>query len=714
MQKIRIKLIQLSLVSIYYVGILWISLPVAMAEDDKKNILNLESITVTAQKREENVQIVTSSTSVISDVVIEDAGILATRDLRGQIPNFKSSHGGSRDYFSRISIRGISNSGIGDPAVALYIDDISYADVYAFDMPLYDIERIEVLKGPQGTLYGKNTEGGAVNVVTKEPTNTSESKVILKAGTYNFISLDAIINAPLIEDTLFFRLAGSKSSHDGYIKNIYTNTDIDSQDTISGRFSLIYKPTNRLDLNLTHSSNKFTDDGGFPMVPMDTDKYKTATKVSGLDDFEAAYNYDGESSTENQTTSLRAKYDGNMVDLVSITALRNMDNASTMDGDFTPSDLYVGFNAWKSESLSQEIRIQSKSADESLKWLLGFYYCNDKVENKTGYKLGSIYAQMMGVPVMTENTMAATLKAKNTAVFGETTMRLMENKLGATAGIRFEKSERGMDRTHTLGSTNVVDPMTGLEKNHSIALPKAALDYRIDDDIMVYLSAAKGYKAGGYSYAVDDTNMVEFEPEISNAIELGLKSDFPDKGVRLNIALFTTAVDDYQDRVQINPTTIVQANATEVDIYGLEAELTVLITDTLTLNSIFGYTKAKYSDYIDPVSGENYKDKNVVLTPEYNFGMFLEHRRESGLFSRLELQNTGSSYFDRANEKKQDPYSLINIKVGYETKDWDLYLSAKNLTNKQYFLDAFEDSTVGYMGTVGDPRTVNVAYNHRF
>ena len=144
---------------------------------------NLEPITVTAQKRKENVREVTTSITVLTDTAIEEAQIESTEEIWRYVPNLFTSHEGSRDYFYRIKIRGISNTAYGDPATALYIDDVSYAGVYAFNAPMFDIERVEVLKGPQGTLYGKSTEGGAINIVTKSPDNDIDAKVKCRNGS---------------------------------------------------------------------------------------------------------------------------------------------------------------------------------------------------------------------------------------------------------------------------------------------------------------------------------------------------------------------------------------------------------------------------------------------------------------------------------------------------------------------------------------------------
>ena len=286
---------------------------------------------------------------------------------------------------------------------------------------------------------------------------------------------------------------------------------------------------------------------------------------------------------------------------------------------------------------------------------------------------------------------------------------------GVTAGLRYEKSTRTMDnKKHTFAGAAVAAEMNGLENSDSLFLPKFAVDYVFDDHIMAYASVAKGYKPCGFAYAVDDPGLVDFEPEISTAYELGLKTEFPALKLRVNAAGFYTKVDGYQDRVQLDALTVYQENVTETDIYGFELEASHALSARLSVNGFIGFTRAEYGEYIDPMTGVDYKGNLAVNVPKYDAGLFWVYRNPFGIFARAEMQNIGSCYFDRANTKKQSAYALFNMKIGYEQEQWDIYLSAKNLADEQYFVSAYEDATVGWIGTVGNPRTFSVVFNYRF
>jgi len=673
----------------------------------------LEDIVVTAQKTEENIQTIPMSINMLDEFTIEDASIQDTRDIAAYIPNFSTIFNGSRDYFGSFNLRGISNTGIGDPAIAMYIDGISYADLYAFDSPLFEIERIEVLKGPQGTLYGKNTEAGVINIITKAPTNELEGKVNIEVGNYNYKQIKATLNAPIIQDKLFLKLSALQANKDGYITNKYSNTKVDNRDTLSFRTNTIYKVNDNLEASLILSYTKMDDDGGWAMVPMDKNAYATATGYN-LNDLETAYDYIGDSLAKTKTSMLKLDYAHDSFDFVSVTGYRNMDNSGTLDGDFTPSSFYGGLNEKNVDSINQEFRLSSNE-NSLFKWLVGAYYSDEDSYFATGYTLENLAANMYNVPVGTEDISKADIISKDMAIFGQSTVRFFDDLLGVTTGLRYEKSKRGLkNRRHIFGGMDITTPIDKIEKDSSIVLPKLSIDYQLNKDIMFYTTASKGYKAGGYSLAVDDPVLSEYKPEISKSIEVGMKLMFPDLGLMLNVAGFYTKVDDYQDRLQIDPMTVLQANVTKMDIKGFEFEAAYMINEYLTLSGNLGLLSSVYSDYINPLTNENYKDKDAIFTPEYDLNLGIKYRGDNGIFANFELQRTGEQYMDRSNQNKLDAYTVYNTKIGYEQENWDIYFTVKNITDKMYFTSGSVMGDMGYMARVGNPRNLNFAFNYRF
>lgn len=678
---------------------------------DKKSI-KLESLVVTAQKVEENVQDLALSANLLNELDIKDYSIKQTKDIFTYIPNFASYHAGSRDYWTRIVMRGITNTAIGDPSSALYIDGVSYTNLYAFNQTIDDIERIEVLKGPQGTLYGKNTEAGVINIITKSPTNELGGKISLNAGSFKEKGVNALVNAPLIKDRLFLRFSALKSKKNGFIKNIAKDEKMGDEDTFASKANLKLQANERLKFNLILGYSKFKDKGGYPMVPADKELYKKATGLKNIDKFEIANDFSGESNSKYKHINLKTTYDFNNYNFTSVTSYRDGENDGTLDGDFTPAPIFIGFNENKSKTFEQELRLNSKESSD-IRWIAGVYFSNDEQELDTGYRFDKLAAKQYKMPIFTEDRMSADVSSKDFAVFGQSTIRFFDEKLGATLGLRAEKSKRQMkNRTHKTGGINIVAPIRKLSKTDDILLPKFGLDYKFNDDLMAYLTLSRGYKAGGFSFAVDDVRYTEFEPEFSTQVELGVKSSF--KNLILNAAVFYTKVDDYQDRLQVNPMLVLQANVSKVDIKGLELEALYNINQNLSLKGSFGYTDAKYGDYYDDFAKKNYKGNKVAVVPEYDLNLDLKYTNTLGVFASFSMQTLGSKFADRENQYKLGTATTFNTKVGYERENWDIFLGIKNIFDKEVFLDGFNAGETGYLVTTGARRAVGLEFNFRF
>jgi len=680
------------------------------AKESKK----LENVVVTAQKSEENIQQIPMSVNLIDEFSMEDSSIKSIKDLSSYIPNLSTTFSGQRDSFSRIAIRGITNGGLTDEAVALYVDDV-YIDKFGYQIPFFDIERIEVIKGPQGTLYGKNTEAGVINVITKAPSNIFEGKINLEAGSFKYKKLETILNVPILQNKLFLKLSGLKLKRDGYIKNLYDNSRLDNQKTLSSKANLLYKITDKLELNLITSYTKLEDEGGYPQVPLDKQTFKNVTGLKNIDDFETSFNYKGDGFSKTNMQVLKLKYNFDNFDFIGITSHRKLDNKNTMDGDLSPAEIFIGINQRDSKSFNQEFRI-SNNKNNSFKWLLGTYLAKEDSTISSGYQFQQAGAAAYGMPVGTKQLYNGDLDSRDLAIFTQSTIIFLDDKLGITAGARYEKSKRAMDkRTHQLNGIDVTTPMKDLEKSSSIFLPKLSIDYKFTPDNMLYTSFSKGYKAGGYSVAVDDINEVGFEAETSKSFELGFKSSFPNLNLTFNTALFYTKVDDFQDEIELDVRGIVIRNATTANIKGAEFESQLALSDKLSLQASLGFTKGEYGDYIDPNTKQNYKGNKIAFIPKYNANLALKYRNEIGLFGNFELANVGDRYFYRDNKTKVDGYTIANVKIGYEQDDWDIYFGVKNITNKQYASEGYNNTLNNvYMSAVGAPRTFNVAFNYRF
>ena len=323
--------------------------------------LALDPVVVTAEKRADNVQDVPSSISAFSDTDIQDAGITTIQRLSRVVPNLYIANWGIRGT-SYVFVRGIGAVN-NDPAVGFYVDDVGYMDARAFDTNLYDIERIEVLRGPQGTLYGRNSLSGVINIVTKKPDNDTLVGAAYSTGNYELHQSNAYMRTPVIDDKLFFGFAAGLESRDGFTDNTYLSEDVDSRQSLNGRMKLYWTPSEKLDVSLGLDGERMND-GAFPLGNLHALRENP---------HEIAYDHEGEYERDVIGANLRLAYDAPRFRLTSITAFRIFDDTATNDQDFTIYPLITAGEEIDDDQFTQELRFASPDGTEDLEWLVGLY-----------------------------------------------------------------------------------------------------------------------------------------------------------------------------------------------------------------------------------------------------------------------------------------------------------------------------------------------------
>jgi iron complex outermembrane receptor protein len=344
----------------------------AAQKEQARKALELETMTVTAQKREENVQEVPVSISVLSDIDIEDAAVLDTEDLIYQIPNLHMVKTESHTPLSPLIVRGLAN--IINPTVGFYVDDVYYLG--GSDTELFDVERIEVLRGPQGTLYGRNTEAGVVNIVTKKPGNQWEGKASAGYGNYNSQNYRASLGGPLIQDKLFFRVSGNYFLSDGYFDNRFTgNDECDDRDDLNSRALLRWTPTDAWDVTFSTEWQRYRD-GYACFAPLDEVRRNP---------HDVSLDFEGPADQDANGQALRLVYDHEWLTLTSITGFRNWESNDWIDLDFSPADFMRGQFFYEHDTFSQEIRVASAKGSAPLKWLAGTYFFDEERDSEYTY-----------------------------------------------------------------------------------------------------------------------------------------------------------------------------------------------------------------------------------------------------------------------------------------------------------------------------------------
>ena len=677
----------------------------------------LETMVVTSQKREENIQDVPISVTALSDVQIEDARIKKLEDLGFYTPNMLSGSSGGRSEPSPI-IRGMYNRMSVNPTVGMYVDGVAYSRAQAYDLDLVDIERIEVLKGPQGTLFGRNTEAGVINIVTKKPGNIWEGKISADYGNYNTQDYSFAVRGPLVQDTLSFGISGRRYLSDGYFQNDYLGTDdAEKSDDTSGRATLRWTPTEAWDVILNVGSARY-ENGFYTFTPSE--------------DISHSINLDFEGSTENDSDcqSLSLNYDGDWFSFTSITAHRIGDYYSQFDMDSTPVDLYRTYYDQDHAQLSQEIRFASPDDSKGFKWLVGVYYLDEDFDVDTTYDYRQGVPEY-GLPAY-QSSMNTELDTQNYAVFGQATYTLWE-KLGLTAGLRYENDKKDFKGLQFDDPDVMWTGTTTVENDKSLEvwLPKFAVDYRFIQDFMGYVSVAKGYTSGGFNNLDATVLGIPYDPEFSWNYEAGVKTAWLDNKFILNFAAFYIDWTDKQVLLSTGPIGAIYKNAAEATVKGFEVEALARPIRGLEVVGGFGYLDSEYDRFTEPIfdsdtgaqiGEKNYEGKQLEYAPEFSYNLAVQYRYRLGysgaLFSRIELQGVGDYYWNLDNTQKQSRYELVNAKLGYEGEfkgyGFNLYLWAKNIFDKTYGTAAYGSDEVGYNARAGDPQTFGVTLTCRF
>ena len=712
--------------------------PIAQAQE-ATNVLVLEEITVTAQRREESLQDVPLSISAFSSDIIERSVIETAADYLLVTPNVgfsEDGEGGSRSI--NVSIRGVSNITLDGIATAssigYYVDELSVGGVAqgTINPHLQDMQRLEVLRGPQGTFFGRNAIGGAINIATKKPDETLYLEGSASVGNYGGLGLEAIVNIPF-SDKFMARVVVAREESDTPVKNVNPLGNDPFYEYETGRVSFRMLPSDAvvLDLSITHSVEDEGGDIAIPSGVTDLDTIDTFEFTSGFDEGGGFYpsndrliNRDTIERNDKEFTIVngRITVDLNTMQFKSITGFidSSFDRESDLDGiaqTFGPLPLRR-VNDYEAESFSQEFRLQSM-ANESIDWTLGIYYAEDKYDRTNQIQRMPDDAPS-GTAVGFINSNIRSFNYDSFAAYVDVTWHRSE-KLDLTLGGRYSQdevfaSEIDLNR----GPMPVKDSVDSTDFS-----PRMVVQYFPREGLNIYGSISKGYKAGGTDVTGGSrTTGAPFKSEDLLSYELGFKSRFAGGRVSLSGAYFSLQWDDFQ--VQTNrledPNDIGSAisttqNADEASATGFELELLALGTQDLTLGLSLGYTDAEFDKYPDAVlKGNTNSLPNVIdvsgqplpRTPEWSYSASADWQFNlpdswKG-FVRTDWTFVGKQYSDieaigslvgqTVNgdpfELPQfpyeiDSYSVVNLSIGVSNDNFRILAFGKNLLDEQYY-----------------------------
>jgi len=596
----------------------------AHAEDTTSgaNSLSLDEMVVTTRKREETLQEVPVAITAFSAQQISDAGIQGVEDIALMTPGFTYTplFGGR---VGNPVIRGM-NTTIGEPNVGFFLDGVYQESRGAMEAMFGDdIERIEVAKGPQSALYGRNTFAGAINYVTKQPANDTEGKLEITLGNEGRKDARISHSGSITEDTLFYRVGGMHSSFDGFYDNELTGGNLDDKQSNVISLSLLALPADNLEM-IFRVGIENTNDGDDAVQFVENNQDFTTNPVSPLLPASITFNdfqsyggnlpsltngfavTPGHNERDNVTTSFQLNWDLDTVTFTSITGYNNLELDSAVDNDYSAAEIRFEESEIEQDEFSQELRITS--VDQPIRWMTGVYFYDLDKNSKTrdAFVSGATLAPVpIGGGLVLANALAPSLlsgseeSTRNWAVFGSMGFDLSD-QLAVTLSGRYAYEKKDVDVIDTNLDTGLVGRFSDSASFNNFT-PKVALDYQLTDNAMVYTSVAKAVKSGGFN-TVTTTGAVAadervYDEETSINYEVGVKTSWLDKRLTANLALFYIEWDDQIVRALGDSGAVLNENAGKSSSRGFELELAAKPSKNWDVTAGLSYTDAEYDEY---------------------------------------------------------------------------------------------------------------------
>ncbi|WP_020589573.1 TonB-dependent receptor [Desulfobacter curvatus] len=680
----------------------------------------LDTIVVTAQKRSESVKNVPASITVLDAAIIEDASVDGMEGISDLTPGLEFYNAGSRRHAISF-MRGIKSIHGGEPAIGYYVDGVSYSKSYMFDFPLFDVEQIEVLKGPQGCLYGRNAMAGVINVRTSEPGNEVRSKIEASYGSEDLMEFKGTLQAPVVQDRFFVGIAALARQQDGYMENDVETSGDEGRHTDGGggRLKLRFLPSDMLDMNLVLDGQTW-DEGVFPLRRTERNAFVQKGVFKSDPAGHYSHDFEGTSDTDVWGASLNVNYTLPIGILTSITGYRDYQVDELLDADFSSLDMTRMNYIQEDKGLTQELRLASDPSGSRFNWLGGLYfYDNDSVNHTTTYYRPAM-AGNPGNPFGTNTGSSLNVSdgtSRGAAVFGQGTVKML-NKLDLTLGLRYEYEDADMHWTKEDtpdGGSTTTTVYPDASDDFDALIPKASLAWHFTDSHMVYATFSGGHRSGGFN-KLAPAGGTAYDDETSWLYEIGGRLEFLNGRLALDLSGFYMDLEDEQIALfdtDLNTSYI--SNAGESHRLGLEAEARLTPVTGLDLSAGLTVLEAEYDQYADPVLGTDYAGNQVFNVPEVSGNIGVQYRHmltgNWSFFGRLDIVGYGKRYLDDANTVKENPYALVHAKVGLETEKMDIYLWGRNLLDREYIV--FENTAKG-IAEDGEPLTAGVTVSYRF
>jgi iron complex outermembrane receptor protein len=724
----------------------------APADDDGQE--GIQDIIVTAERRETSLQDTPISITAVTSGALEAQGIRNLNDLGGSVPNLIATTGPQGSSDANFFVRGVGQFDFiatNDPGVGVYVDGVYLGRTVGALIDSANVERVEVLRGPQGTLFGRNTLGGAVSITSKAP-DLSGINAYLRAtgGSRERFEVDGAVNMPL-GDVAALRVSGFARNQEGFATRAFDGARFGRTERYGGQAALLIKPADGLtiDLKADYSLDKSNPAppvlrafAPFPFFPTDLGQ-----DLQGDDFYRVFASNSPSARNEIYGFSGTIGYDLGGATLKSITAYRKLDAFSTSDPDGTGYRLYDQIVPTEQEQFSQELQVAGTALDDRLSYVAGLYYFFERVQQR----LDLCFAPITPRPAARFNScnfwsQGNDQRTRSYAAFGQLRFNLTE-QFSVTAGGRYTKEKKrnvsnqffdfrpaGFSPEPGVVVPGFVAPIVtnlGGELDFSKFTPKVGAEWKPSDRFLVFASFAKGFRSGGFNgrLVVPATSIPTYEPDTNDTYELGFKSDLLDRRLRFNATAFYSKYQGIQQTISDPAVQFRVANAGQAELYGFEAELTALPVEGLLINAAIGYTHSEFvrgngqSGPVDPATGIVFGNR-LPFSPEVTASAGIEYavRLGSGgkITPRTDLRYQGRTFFSPFNLplEQQEGYALLSARITYTAPSdrFSIAVFGDNLTKREYY--TFGQNALTVQGVsyayLGRPREFGVTGSLKF
>ncbi len=697
----------------------------------------IDEVVVSALKREQKLQDVPIAVTSLNAKRLQETRSWNVNELTGIIPNYSATQLGV-GFQGLQSIRGIQVFS-ENPAIATYVDGVNSLDIASGGLQFMDVERVEVLRGPQGTLYGRNALGGVINIITKKPTNKKSGFFESSVGNLGLQRHGFGFKSPLIPNELYFGIAVQHQYRDGFLTNSTEGAAdpvlgqegrrVGDESSLFGNVFLKWLPNSRWNATLNLKTQIDQSDA-------------SAFFVSVQDDQLALDNPDriflgrvGEHQRNLLNAAVAVNYEANTFKISSISAYQRV-GLRFDDIDFfpqVPGQVFASYNEGEvgvmnkpQEVFSQEIRISSERKNTVLNYTAGSYYFN-----QTNYEPSTNTARIVNATTL--DVFSQIGKNEGIALFGEVNYAFSK-AFTATVGLRYEYENRKLifSRFEEVnGDITFIDPRTEVSGNYDALLPKLALAFAINKNQNTYASYTRGFRAGGINGNLLPEGVSQtFEPEYSNNFEIGYKSNWLNNTLQLNLALFHIDWEDLQFLNSFGDFVFARTNVGDARSTGIELEAIAIPTKGVQLEANLGINDTEYKDFVlsrdvfnealgeiettlTDVSGNtlsNAPEHTLFLAGQYQFPVFKNYN----VTLRGEFRNIGDAFSDIQNDLEIESYSLLNTLVTLSNGTYTLSAWMRNITDERYIAFGAPDTSFGRSTRISEPRTFGATLNIKF